>query len=353
MTIPPAISPDGAYWWDGAAWQPVPREEPEVYDEEQPPGPPEEAEGIPEAQTIPSGVPMQQTMRLQPAWAVQAPHTEPAVESYLPQAPAVPAIAASEQSVPWAIAHEGKQARPADVTWLPEDVHPPAASLAEPSHEILQTTPPASTLPPLAWKTPTTSRPWRRAVLITLLAILAIGAAGEGWLALRPHGVPQVAVAASPSPQSTPTPLISPSPSPLAGPLTAQISSTACPVAHVGDPACLKVTLTNTGPPISVLAMIFDTDKPYTDWFQHHTGASLAKTDPAAGCNFDLVKLEVVCGPVPAGSHLTIVLTGFVASLGTYQYAVHFGDLHAGYLSDVNLNADGTQFRVFWTEGAK
>jgi len=43
MTIPPEISPDGAYWWDGATWQPMPEEEqPDVVVEDQTPGPPPE-----------------------------------------------------------------------------------------------------------------------------------------------------------------------------------------------------------------------------------------------------------------------------------------------------------------------
>jgi len=306
MTIPPAISPDGGYWWDGAVWQPMPKEE-----------------------AIPGGE--------AEAEAAPAPEAEAAPIS---QAPAIPP---EQLPLPPAV-------RP-DWPWLPDDI--PIASAPKPSTKIFDTAPPVGTIPSPSWTSRAPRIPSRRVILIALVVVLALLAVGEGVLAVRHFGVPTVRIAGSPTPKATPSPIPSPSPSPIAGPLTALIVGTPCPVAHVGDPACWKVTFTNTGPAITKLVMIVDTDRPYTNWFEHHTGASLAGTDPSAGCDLDLVRVQVVCGPVPVGGHFTLRLSGFVANVGSYQYGVRFGDIASGFLADVDLNPDGSPDVFTWNEVIK
>jgi hypothetical protein len=362
MTIPPEISPDGAYWWDGAAWQPMPEDDPPDMLIDQSPGPPPDLQeeqipgGPPDATPEPKPKPPPPVAPL----ANRAPVEPPAARA---DAKATPAATASPPAPmaaapPWAPAQPAAMAAPLaapkpqpkpNLSWLPDDADIPGVAVpVKPPTKIYDTAPPIGTIPPPSWNARAPRMPSRRTLLIAILVVLLVGAGAEGVIALRHFGLPSVPVAASP--KATPTPSPSPSPTVLVGPLTAQITAAPCAVAHVGDSACWKITFTNTGPAINRLAMVFDTDRPYSNWFEHHGGASLSGTDESAGCELDTVRIQIVCGPVPVGGHLTIHLSGFVASVGTYQYGVRFGDIAAGFLSDVNAQADGSPTIYSWTE---
>jgi len=190
----------------------------------------------------------------------------------------------------------------------------------------------------------------RRIVSIAAIAALVLVVIGSSAWALEHYGLPKLpSFTASHGPAATPSPLVTPSPT-IVKPFTAQITGAACPGSHVGDPACFKVSFTNTGPTIGNLAMSFVIDPPYSNWFQHHFGAAMSGTDNAASCSVDNIHLQVVCGLVPAGAHIIIHLIGYMGNVGKHTYGVRFGDLASGTLADVNLGADGTPFVIQWTE---
>ncbi|MFI5283623.1 MAG: hypothetical protein ACHQ0J_10930 [Candidatus Dormibacterales bacterium] len=355
MTIPPEISPDGAYWWDGAAWQPMPEDEPAEILIDQTPGPsPDQEQDIPGAEPEVEARPKPPPPSAPPAPAPVA--AGPAADAPAPATPATRITAAP----PWApslptqtgvpIAAPKPQPKP-NLSWLPDDADIPGIALpAKPSPKIDDTAPPMDTIPPPSWNSRAPRLPSRRTLLIAILVVLLVGAAGEGVLAVRQFGVPPVPIVAKASPTPSPSPSPTPSPTALAGPLTAQITASSCSVAHVADHACWKVTFTNTGPAINRLALLFQLGNPYANWFEHHGGASLAGTDASAGCVLDTVRVQIVCGTMPEGGHVTIDLSGFVANVGTNEYGVRFGDIAAGNLADVNLHADGTPTIYSWTE---
>jgi hypothetical protein len=300
MASPPPISPDGAFWWDGQSWQPIPHEGP-----------------IP-----PPGVPV-----VEPAPPPWAPARTAAVAKTKPPKPAL--------------------------SWLPddmEDVVPAIVPMQRPP-KIYDTAPPVGTVPPPVWIPGKRSAAIRRVAAIAGIAAVVVLAIGSGAWAVQHYGLPSLSslTASHSSPAATPSIAVTPSPT-IVQPFTAKISGAACNALHVGDPACWKVTFTNTGPALGNLAMVFVTDPPYSNWFQHHFGAEMAVKDNAAGCSVDNAHLQVDCGAVPAGASITIDLVGYMANVGVHTYAVRFFDISAGQLLDVDMGADGTPFMLTWQE---
>jgi hypothetical protein len=296
MSAPAPISPDGAFWWDGQSWQPIPHEGP-----------------IP-----PPGVHV----------------VEPA-------------------AVPWATPASTAVAktRPpySTTSWLPDDTDIPAAAPARKALKRYDTVPPGSTVPPI-WRAKKRRVRVTRVLSTVAIVVLVLLAVGSGAWAVQRYGIPSLSVlTASHKSQVTPSPVVTPSPH-IIEPLTATITGVSCPVAHVGDPACWKVSFTNTGPAIGNLAMVFVTDPPYSNWFQHHLGATMQATDNAAGCAVEDVHVQVVCGAVPAGAHITIHLIAYIANAGAHTYGVRFGDIASGAFVDVDLASDGTPFVASWKE---
>jgi len=216
---------------------------------------------------------------------------------------------------------------------------------------IVDTSPPVSTVPPPAWVAGKRTAAIKRILSTVAIVVLLLAVIGSGAWAVQRYGIPKLSAlnASHPAPVAKPSPAVSPSPS-VIKPFTAQIVGTACPGLHIGDPACWKVSFTNTGPAIADLVMVFVTDPPYTNWFEHHFGAAMASTDNAAGCAVDSVHVQVVCGPVPVGAHITIHLIGYMANVGTHIYGVKFVDIDSGAPVDVDLGSDGTPFVLQWTE---
>jgi len=202
--------------------------------------------------------------------------------------------------------------------------------------------------------------------LLGATAALAFYALGSQF----PTGGDVAALASpAPSPSPTPTPTSLPSTKPTARPvpvkkaqpapapaprpaarLTANLFGTYCPVARIGDTACWRGGLTNTGPRIGRLAMIFVIGGGYTNWFTTHSGPALSGFYTTAGCTIDAANARILCGAVPPGASVAAYLDGDVSKAGTFNYAVKFADISSGQVVYIDLNPDGTKQTVAWRE---
>jgi hypothetical protein len=354
MAAPPPISPDGAFWWDGESWLPMPPGglaallEGLPVDEETPAAvapttPPAAARAAPSVSVGP------------PAAAIHSPHAVdgPAahpvdeLSAWLAAVPTADHPLEAEAEIPVAPTRPPRT----DSSWLPADfdfagIH---HAVVEPKN-IDTAPPPASVVPPPVWTHSVRRSRLNRIARLLAFAAVALIVVGSGALAVDHYGLPTMTRASvNPSPQPTVSPAASPS-STIVRPFTAQIQGAPCPVAHVGDPACWKGTFTNTGPAITDLVLIVQTDPPYASWFEHHFGAAMAAGDNSAGCSVDTVHLQIDCGPVPEAGHITIHLVGYIANVGAHTYGVRFVNTASGTRYDVNLNPDGGPFILSWTE---
>ena len=291
MTQSPQVSPDGAYWWDGQAWRPMPM-----------PRAPEAAE------------------------LATPPMTRP---SWLPEGVEAPAVQVETGST-------------SSATVATQGPIPQSNDFASPS-------PPMGPAPWVSQAPPSTSR---TAVLVAAITAIALMATGTGvWLWLQSANQGQSATSANPAQVATPSAVGSPLASPtLARPFTAQLAGEYCPVAHPGDAACWKGSLVNTGPSIGKLAMIFLTDPPYSDWFAHHAGGTLSGFYTSSGCEIDPTHSRIICGAVSSNEQIDVYLGGDVTTRGTFNYAVKFADISSGSSLYVNQHADGTHDIVSWRE---
>ncbi len=256
---PPEVSPDGRYWWDGRAWQPM----------------------------------------------------------FLPDAAGSPGAPAGTAAGPTATAP------------------PPAIAAHAPATQR---------------RVSTTSL----VVVVAAIVVLAIIAGGLVLWALQPPshqtqaGGPAVA---SSSPSVAPSASASPSPpKPAARALTARLSGDYCPVTHVGDAACWKGSVINTGPAIQNLAMIFIVGSPYSNWFATHANAALSGFYSSPGCQIDSAHARILCGPVGAGQEVDAYLGGDISKRGYFRYAVKFADIGGGSTVYIDQHANGTHDVVSWSE---
>lgn len=103
-----------------------------------------------------------------------------------------------------------------------------------------------------------------------------------------------------------------------APPLTATVDGTATTQTTVGGPAHLTVTVTNTGPAIPHLGLVFlKGDK----WYDHHV-----ITD-GAGCTIDRNHNAFDCGDLAVGATAKFAIVGVAKDAGNFQYEVAFEEL--------------------------
>jgi len=280
------ISPDGAYWWDGQAWRPMPSPS--------------------------AAAPLQQS------------EPDAARPSWLPEGTSLPdQMSASITSA----ATETVNAPIAD-----------AYSEPVPSPQWMAPRPLGASRSPIIL------------VAAAALVLIVAGGAVYAFQSLNRQsndtsgGTP---TATSAPPSSNPSPN---SPPAVVLPLTAQLGGEYCPVAHPNDAACWKGSLLNTGPVIRKLALVFVVGGGYDDWFAHHANGTLSGFYTTAGCDVDPANHQMVCGSVAAGGRVDVYLGGDVTTRGTFHYAVKFADISLGSPVYVNQHPDGTHDIVSWTE---
>lgn len=287
----PQISPDGAYWWDGQAWRPMP---------------------LPNA-PVQAAPPTPQTPR--PSWLPEG--VDIPGESGGTAIAVSPVVAASGSSTqaPFASPLVGMAQAP----WI---------APARPS---------------------STSR---ITVMVAAVAALALMAGGAGfWVLHQSNSQSDIASSVNPAVSAPVSPAASAIPTQVAAlPLTAQLGGDYCPVAHRGDAACWKGSFVNTGPSIGKLAMIFVVGAPYSNWFANHSNAALSGFYTSSGCDLDSANLRIVCGAVGLGQEVDVYLGGDVTARGTFNYAVKFADISTESPVYVDQHPDGTHDVVSWQE---
>src|ERR1700674_3453286 len=94
-------------------------------------------------------------------------------------------------------------------------------------------------------------------------------------------------------------------------PPTATVETSATQTVAVGGRAQLVVKLTNTGPAIPHLGLVFMTaDK----WYEHHTVSDLG------GCTIASDASAFDCGDLGAGATATYMIVGTAKEAGRFQY---------------------------------
>jgi hypothetical protein len=281
----PVISPDGAYYWDGQAWKPMPQAAP----------------------AAPSAPPQSEADR--PSWLPAA------------DARATPAAFASPPSAPTYVTTEVAASPPS----------PPATPL---------------------WVTPAPAGSDTRFMVMAaagVILVLLVGIAGYSIYQSRSQdtNLASTTSTATPSADASPTAPASPV---VQQPLTAQLGGEYCPVAHVNNTSCWHGSLTDTGPRIGKLALIFVSGGGYTNWFTTHSNPALSGFYTTAGCDLDVPSARMVCGSVAPGGEITVYLIGDTTKRGTFHYAVKFADISSGTPVYVDQNPDGTHQVVSWYE---
>jgi hypothetical protein len=122
-------------------------------------------------------------------------------------------------------------------------------------------------------------------------------------------------------------------------PLTAGVELAASHTEAVGSNVQLVVTVTNTGPLIPNLSLVFRTaDR----WYEVHRVTDLAGCTVAAGASaFD-------CGDLAVGETKTFTFTGVATVAGTFHYELGIRELVQPY-DYVNDHQDGPDVQV-WDE---
>ena len=122
-------------------------------------------------------------------------------------------------------------------------------------------------------------------------------------------------------------------------PLTATVSASASQNVAIGGPAQLVVKLTNTGPAIPHLGLVFRTaDK----WYEHHTVSDLA------GCTIAADASAFDCGDLGAGESASYSFAGTAKDAGTFHYELAVRSLVRPF-DYVNYRSDGAEVQV-WDE---
>jgi hypothetical protein len=115
--------------------------------------------------------------------------------------------------------------------------------------------------------------------------------------------------------------------------LTATVTASATQSAVLGGRAQLVVNVTNTGPPIPHLGLVFTTaDK----WYEEHTVTDLA------GCILAADQSAFDCGDLAAGQSVSFAFAGIAKKAGTFHYELALRELvHPfDYVNDHPAGAD-------------
>jgi hypothetical protein len=122
-------------------------------------------------------------------------------------------------------------------------------------------------------------------------------------------------------------------------PLTAMVEASATHEAAVGDRAQLLVKLTNTGPAIPHLGLVFRTaDR----WYEHHTVSDFG------GCTLAADASAFDCGDVDAGAAASFLIVGTAKDAGTFHYELALRELVRPF-DFVNDHPDGADVNI-WDE---
>jgi hypothetical protein len=122
-------------------------------------------------------------------------------------------------------------------------------------------------------------------------------------------------------------------------PLTALVEASATQDAVVGGRAQLLVKLTNTGPAIPHLGLVFRTaDR----WYEHHTLSDLG------GCALAADASALDCGDVEAGATASFLIVGTAKDAGTFHYELALRELSRPF-DYVNDHPDGADVHI-WDE---
>lgn len=116
-------------------------------------------------------------------------------------------------------------------------------------------------------------------------------------------------------------------------PLTAAVQTAATQDVAVGGRAQLVVQLTNTGPAIPHLGLVFMTaDK----WYEHHTVSDLG------GCAVALDASAFDCGDLGAGATASFMIVGTAKDAGSFHYEIALRELVRpfDYVNDHPSGAD-------------
>jgi hypothetical protein len=122
-------------------------------------------------------------------------------------------------------------------------------------------------------------------------------------------------------------------------PLSAVVETSATQDAAAGGRAQLLVKLTNTGPAIPHLGLVFRTGE---RWYEHHTVSDLGGCAVAADASaFD-------CGNVDAGASASFLIVGTTREAGTFHYELALRELVRPF-DFVNDHPDGADVHI-WDE---
>jgi hypothetical protein len=122
-------------------------------------------------------------------------------------------------------------------------------------------------------------------------------------------------------------------------PLAATVEASATQNVAVGGRAQLVVKLTNTGPAIPHLGLVFMTvDK----WYEHHTVSDFG------GCTLAAESSAFDCGDVAAGASASFVIVGAAKDAGTFHYQLALRELVRPF-DFVNDHPDGADLQK-WDE---
>lgn len=122
-------------------------------------------------------------------------------------------------------------------------------------------------------------------------------------------------------------------------PLTATAETSATQTVAVGGRAQLVVKLTNTGPAIPHLGLVFMTaDK----WYEHHTLTDLG------GCTIASDASAFDCGDLAAGASASFSIVGAAKDSGSFHYELALRELVQPF-DFVNDHPDGADLQT-WDE---
>ena len=122
-------------------------------------------------------------------------------------------------------------------------------------------------------------------------------------------------------------------------PFTATFSTSASQNVVVGERAQLVVKLTNTGPAIPHLGLVFRTaDK----WYEHHAVSDFG------GCSLSAESSAFDCGELGVGVTASFTIVGSAKDAGTFNYELALREL-ARPFDFVNDHPDGADLQK-WAE---